>query len=68
MFVFPGFERSVLWLAINSYAVHKFGRKERKGLDQGTGGIPLHSGVLQVFGHLECDPSTGCLCPESKIC
>lgn len=40
MFVFPGFKRSILWLEIKSYAVEKFGRKEKKGLNQGNVGNP----------------------------
>lgn len=64
----PRIMRPVLWLEINSYAVEKFERKEKKGLNQGTVGNPLHFGVLQFFGHLECGLSIGCLCPLSKIC
>lgn len=64
----PRIMRSVLWLGINSHAMEKFERKEEKGLNQGTVANPLHSGVLQVLGHLAWDLSMGCLCLLSKIC
>lgn len=49
MFLFPRFEKSVLWLAINSHLVETVARRKRKGVSWGTVGNPLHPGVLQVL-------------------